>query len=341
MCISVFAVMLAGCGGSKSSSSSSSSQHPVPGITSLSPSSAPAGSRALTITVTGSKFIAGSVVRWGGSARTTTYISSAKLTAAITPNDLATAGIGTLTVYNPTPGGGKSGSLNFIISPVLPLSFLTNQLPDAAQDRAYSYTLQASGGISPYTWTVTSGSLPSGLSLASGGAISGTPLEVTSDTTSNFTVQVSDYSNQPATLTKSLSILARSGSLGRNETCSTATAVSNGVIRASISPYGDVDVYSFQGTAGSRVTIEISAQRLTLYDGSTTTDVFLDSFLELLNSSCVRLTYNDDISMGVITDSLISSYSLPYTGTYYIRVSDLRADGRPDFIYEIHLSGAD
>jgi hypothetical protein len=112
------------------------------------------------------------------------------------------------------------------------------------------------------------------------------------------------------------------------------------VTRASISPYGDVDVYAFQGTAGSRATIEIYAQRLTLYGDPTSTDVFLDSFLELLNSSCVQLTYNDDISSGIIRDSLIASYTLPYTGTYYVRISDLRADGRPDFIYEMHLSGA-
>ena len=30
-----------------------------------------------------------------------------------------------------------------------------------------------------------------------------------------------------------------------------------------------------------------------------------------------------------------------YDGTYYIRVSDLRGDGRPDFIYDLSLSGAD
>lgn len=338
-CICAFPILFAGCGGGNSSTSSSTTQNPAPVITSISPVFAPAGSREVTLTITGSKFISSSVVRWGGSSRTTTYAGSTRLTATITPSDLATAGTGTVAVYTPTPGGGTSGSLNFTISSVAPLSFLTKQLPDAAHDRAYSYGLQASGGISPYTWAVTSGSLPGGLSLSPGGVISGTPPDVASDTTSNFAVQVSDYSNQPATLTQSLSILVRSGSLGRNETCGTATPISNGAIRASISPYGDVDVYSFQGTAGSQATIQIYAQRLTLYEGSTSTDVFLDSFLELLNSSCVRLTYNDDIIMSAIVDSLIT-YQLPYTGTYYVRISDLRADGRPDFIYELHLSGA-
>ena len=43
---------------------------------------------------------------------------------------------------------------------------------------------------------------------------------------------------------------------------------------------------------------------------------------------------------GVIQDLLIEKFTLPSTGTCYIRVSDLRGDGRPDFIYESHLSGA-
>jgi hypothetical protein len=342
-CISAFALLLltsCGGGGGGCSSSSSGNNNPAPSVISISPSSAPAGSRALTVTVKGTQFLSGSAVRWGGSARTTTYVNSTKLTAVITPDDLATAGTGTVTVYNPTPGGGTSGGVSFTITSVASLSFLTTRLPDAAQGKQYSYNVQASGGISPYTYALTSGGLPSGLSLASDGVISGTPPSVSSDTTYSFTAQVSDFSYNPVNLTKPFSLLVRAGSLGRNETCSTATPISNGVIRASISPYGDVDVYSFQGTAGSLVTIEIYAQRLTLYSGSTTTDDFLDSFLELLNSSCTRLTYSDDISTGTITDSLISSYSLPYTGTYYIRVSDLRGDGRPDFIYEVHLSGA-
>ena len=337
--ISAIALVLTSCGGG-GSSSSSSTKNPTPSVTSISPSNALAGSRALTLTVTGTQFISGSAVRWGGAARATTYVSSTKLTATIAPDDLAAAGTGTVTVYNPTPGGGTSSGLSFTIASVASLSLLTNQLPDAVHGKGYSYTLQAGGGISPYTYVVTSGSLPGGLSLTSDGVISGTPPSVLSDTAYNFTIQVSDYSYHPVTQTKALSLLVRAGSLGRNETCSTATPISNGMIRASISPYGDVDVYSFEGTAGSVVTIEIYAQRLTLYSDSTTTDDFLDSFLELLNSGCVRLTYNDDISSGTITDSLISNYSLPYTGTYYIRVSDLRGDGRPDFIYELHLSGA-
>jgi hypothetical protein len=179
------------------------------------------------------------------------------------------------------------------------------------------------------------------LSLSEGGEISGTPPIVTDDTNASFDVQVSDLAFEPNTSTQSLNILVHAGSLGRNETCGTASPISNGFISASISPLGDIDVYSFQGSAGDMMEIETYARRELSGGATWIVDNYLDTYLELLDSDCERLTYNDDISLGDITDSLISDYVLPYTGTYYIRVSDLRGDGRPDLIYELHLSGTD
>jgi len=84
------------------------------------------------------------------------------------------------------------------------LVITTTSLPDGTVGVAYSQTLQATGGVTPYTWSVVSGSLPAGLSLGSStGTVSGTP---TATGTSNFTVQVAD-SQQPAdTDTQALSI---------------------------------------------------------------------------------------------------------------------------------------
>jgi len=59
-------------------------------------------------------------------------------------------------------------------------------------------------GISPYTWSITSGSLPAGLSLdPATGAISGTP---TGAETGTFTVTVTDSDSPAATASASLSI---------------------------------------------------------------------------------------------------------------------------------------
>jgi len=53
----------------------------------------------------------------------------------------------------------------------------TDWLPDGTKNQSYSTTLMASDGVPDYTWSVVSGSLPTGLTLNSNGEISGTPTE--------------------------------------------------------------------------------------------------------------------------------------------------------------------
>jgi uncharacterized protein (TIGR03437 family) len=88
----------------------------------------------------------------------------------------------------------------------LPLAVATTSpLPSGYVGGAYSQTLSATGGVSPYTWSVTSGSLPGGLTLSSGGTISGTP---TAAGSFSFTVQVKDSAAATATMTFALTITA-------------------------------------------------------------------------------------------------------------------------------------
>lgn len=82
----------------------------------LLPDSAGPGAKAFTLTVTGSGFVSTSVVNWNGSPRTTTLVTSEKLTAAILATDVAKAGSAFVTVTNPAPGGGTSNSVIFPIS---------------------------------------------------------------------------------------------------------------------------------------------------------------------------------------------------------------------------------
>ena len=88
-------------------------QIPVPTITSLNPSSASTGGSAFTLTVNGTGFVSGSVVRWNGSDRATTYVNDTRLTASIPAADIATAGSASVTVFNPAPGGGTSNAAAF------------------------------------------------------------------------------------------------------------------------------------------------------------------------------------------------------------------------------------
>ncbi len=97
--------------------------NPVPTISSLSPSSLTAAAArrqtrgAIVLTVTGSDFIDGSVVRWNGSDRPTRFINSKELQADIPLDDIERAGAVQGTVFNPGPGGGTSDSATFIIRP--------------------------------------------------------------------------------------------------------------------------------------------------------------------------------------------------------------------------------
>ncbi|PYS50476.1 MAG: hypothetical protein DMG13_20905, partial [Acidobacteria bacterium] len=91
--------------------------NPIPVITSLAPTSVTAGGPAFALTVNGSNFLPGSVVRWNGSNRPT-LVSSTRLVAAIGASDISNPGSVQITVLNPGPGGGISNSLGFNIDPV-------------------------------------------------------------------------------------------------------------------------------------------------------------------------------------------------------------------------------
>lgn len=81
-------------------------------------------------------------------------------------------------------GGGKRPPATLIISTTM------NSLPDGPKSRSYTATLQAVGGIGPYTWRVAAGNFPAGLTLNSAtGEISGKP---TTRGVYIFTVEVKD-----------------------------------------------------------------------------------------------------------------------------------------------------
>jgi len=76
-------------------------------------------------------------------------------------------------------------------------------LPPAIVGIAYSQNLAAAGGLPPYTWSLTSGALPSGITLTSGGTLIGTP---TSAGNTTFSVRVVDTSSLSTTKAFSLTV---------------------------------------------------------------------------------------------------------------------------------------
>ncbi|MBK7329006.1 MAG: hypothetical protein IPI85_07990 [Dehalococcoidia bacterium] len=104
-------VFTAAPGGGTSNSAGftiSAAPNPVPTLSVLSPSTVGAGSAQFSMTVTGTNFVAGSVVQWNGASLATTYGSPTSLTATVPAASVASAGAANVTVFNPAPGGGVS-----------------------------------------------------------------------------------------------------------------------------------------------------------------------------------------------------------------------------------------
>jgi predicted outer membrane repeat protein len=89
--------------------------YPAPTLAAIAPTHGSAGGPAFTLTVTGTNFYLGSVVRWNGGDRTTGYISPTQLTASIPASDLMASGTASVTVHTPPPGGGSTSALLFAI----------------------------------------------------------------------------------------------------------------------------------------------------------------------------------------------------------------------------------
>src|SRR5437870_1036733 len=161
--------------------------NPVPTTTSISPNCVTAGSIGFTLTLTGTNFVSGSVVNFGGTSLTPTSSSSTQLTVTVPASLVATAGTVSVTVVNPSPGGGSSNAQTFTIAntPVI-TSPLT---ATGTVGVAFSYTITATNN--PTTYTVT-GTLPPGVTQGNGSnrnVISGTP---TAAGTYSVTITVSN-----------------------------------------------------------------------------------------------------------------------------------------------------
>ena len=130
------------------------------------------------------------------------WASSNTVVATISAGGIATGVAAGTTTISATLSG-VSGSTSLTVA--APLSITTTSLAGGKIGVAYSATVAATGGVTPYNWSVSAGTLPAGLTLASTGAITGTP---TASGTSSFTVQVTDAGGRTAT--RNLSIVIAS-----------------------------------------------------------------------------------------------------------------------------------
>jgi hypothetical protein len=100
-------------------------------------------------------------------------------------------------------GKTASKALVLTIAPAALVVATASPLPNGVYGAAYAQTLQSTGGVAPYAWSLTNGALPEGLTLDISGRITGTPTVVG---TATFTVQVTDSARRTASKAFTLSI---------------------------------------------------------------------------------------------------------------------------------------
>ncbi|MCC4596163.1 putative Ig domain-containing protein [Xanthomonas campestris pv. phormiicola] len=235
-------------------------------------SSPTSGSRAYTLTVAsptialpattlaggtaGQAYTAAINPATGGIAPYTYTLSAGALPAGVTVNSATGALSGTptvagsfaftLTATDSTTGTAGQASQSYSLSIVSPtLAIAPPTLPAGAIGTAYSQTLSASGGTAPYGYVISAGALPAGMTLATGGVLSGTPTVAGSFA---FTVSVTDAHGFSAAQAYTLAIASPTLTIAP-PTLPAGTAGS--AYSQTLSASGGTAPYSFAVSAGA------------------------------------------------------------------------------------------
>lgn len=185
------------------------------------------------------------------------------------------------------------------------LSITTSTLPNGQVSTPYSATLVATGGTAPYTWSVSSGTLPAGLTLAaSTGAISGTPAAALTGASLTFSVSDSGTPAQRASAALSLTIKAA------------APPVSVSIKRAAVVVQQSV---SISADAGSGNSVTWSAS------GSGCSGNACGTFSASTSQSGAAITYTAPAIAGTYTLTATSSADASKTATISVAATDLTA----------------
>jgi hypothetical protein len=158
------------------------------------------------------------------------------ITGYATPSFPTTAG-----AYQTTYGGGDGDG--FVAEFAAGVAINPTGLPAATVAAGYSQTLSASGGTAPYTFAVTAGSLPAGLTLSVGGVLSGTPIAAGP---SSFTVTATDANSTTGSLSYTLAAYPASLSVSGFPSPTTAGVAGTLTVTA-LDANGNV-IPSYQGT---------------------------------------------------------------------------------------------
>jgi DNA-binding beta-propeller fold protein YncE len=275
----------------------------------------------------------------GGRAAYTYAISAGALPAGIT---LSSAGALT---GSPTASGSFSftvtatdsdnftGRRAYILSVTAPtITISTETLPAATVGAIYSTTISASGGTSPYTYTISAGSLPAGIGLSSTGVLTGTP---TVGGTFSFTVTATDSSTSPGpyqgTATYTLTVNPATATLsfttipaetyGNAPFTVTASSASTGTIAYSVVS-GPATIKASTGlvtlTGAGTVTLKASQAATSSYSSATaetTINVAEQPSSTVVSTGATAIAPNQSVTLTAAVSATTAGTAAMPTGT--------------------------
>lgn len=199
----------------------------------------------LTAAVANDKNAAG--VTWtlsGAGALSSNTVSSVTYTAPAATSSSQTITITATSNADPT----KTGSATVTV-PAMP-TVTTSSLAAATVGTAYTTTLAGSGGISPYKWSLKSGTLPASMSLTAAGVLSGTAM-ATDAGSYNLTVQLTDSGTAtPLTATKALTLTINAAPAIQFTTTSLVQGVYNQAYTATVAATGGAGTLTYSLASG-------------------------------------------------------------------------------------------
>ncbi len=321
-------------------------------ISKLSPFSANAPGAPTTLTVNGTGFTGSSAVMWNGSSRTTTFVSAAQLTAAISAADL---GAGAVAQVNVKDGANTSNSLPFTVIGHAPT--ITNSTPASARVNSAATTITVTGTnfgstseviLNPDTGGTTittsfvsatqlTATVPASFMAGFGSTNSvgvqnpppggGTTVTTSTVTLPTFTVVAPAPTND--NFASAMTVTLNAGTFTDTKDSSGATTQTSDPVPPCAQNVQIPFVTGVSNTIWYKFTPTASG---TITDVDTIGSSY-DSVLSIWTGSAGSLTKfacNDDINPGIVTESQLTNLGVNAGTTYYIMVSSFGpADPNP------------
>jgi hypothetical protein len=201
-------------------------------------------------------------------------------------------------------------SRTYTVSFATGVNIATTSLPNGALGVAYSQALTATGGTGPYTWSVTSGSLPPGMMLSPAGQITGTP---TLGGGFGFTVRATDSASASATANLSITVSSL-------VTITTPSPLPSGAVNApysvNLEAVGGTQPYTWTQISGTLPSgLTLAANGALSGTPAASTNAFFDlRVTDAVGASAIR-SYQLYIGVGVTIDA--SQLPNPTVGVAY------------------------